>query len=258
MKKYALIVGGSSGIGLASAKKLAKEGFGVFIVHRDRRSTLAPFEESISSMRDKGAKIYTFNIDGTNKEKIQAGCESFIEKTSDLKFSLMLHSLSRGNLKSLISESEAELSEEDLLLTIDSMAINVLSWTKALIRNNLFDKNARIVTLTSAGSTKYWSGYGAVALAKSSLEILTKYLAIELSSLNIRANVINAGVTDTPSLKFIPGYDNLVKEASEKNPLGRMTTPEDVADVVYLLSTPEANWINGSIINVDGGESIIQ
>ncbi len=256
MRKFALIIGGSSGIGLASAKKLGEQGFSVFIVHRDRRSTLAPFEAEIESMRKQDIEIKAFNIDATNKEKIQLTCEEFIAN-KNMKFSLVLHSLSRGNLKNLISDNEPELSEEDILLTVDSMAVNVLTWTKALLRNNLFAENARLITLTSAGSTRYWSGYAAVAIAKSSLEILTKYLAIELSSKNIRANVINAGVTDTPSLKFIPGYDELVKEATASNPLGRMTTPQDVANVVYLLSTPEANWINGSIINVDGGETLV-
>lgn len=74
----------------------------------------------------------------------------------------------------------------------------------------------------------------------------------------MRANVINAGVTDTPSLALIPGYDELVAKATASNPLGRMTMPEDVANVVYLLSRPEADWINGTIINVDGGESLLQ
>ncbi len=138
------------------------------------------------------------------------------------------------------------------------MAVNVLTWVQTLRKNSLIREGARIITLTSAGSTKYWSGYGAVALAKSSLEILTKYLAIEIAKYDMRANVINAGVTDTPSLQMIPGYDQLVEKASANNPLGRMTRPEDVANVVYLLSTPEANWINGTIINVDGGESLLQ
>lgn len=257
MSKYALIIGGSSGIGLASAKKLAKEGFGVFIVHRDRRSTLIPFEKEIEELKSITTEIHTFNIDGTNKEKIQMVCESFLNINEEVKFSIILHALSRGNLKDLISDSKPELSDEDITLTIDAMAINALTWTKALIKNNLFQENGRVVTLTSAGSEKYWSGYAAVAMAKASLEILTKYMAIELSAKNLRANVINAGITDTPSLKFIPGYDKLVKEASARNPLGRMTTPEDIANVVYLLSTPEAYWINGTIINVDGGESLI-
>lgn len=257
MSKYALIIGGSSGIGLATAKKLINEGFGVFIVHRDRRSTLAPFENEITALKKISSDIFTFNIDGTNREKIQTACEAFQATMKGVKFTLMLHALSRGNLKSIVSENNPELTEEDISLTMEAMSINIVSWTKALIKNQLFTDHGRIVTLTSAGSEKYWSGYGAVAMAKASLEILTKYLAVELASYNIRANVINAGITDTPSLKLIPDYDKLVEEAKARNPLGRMTQPEDVANVVYLLTTPEANWINGTVINVDGGESLI-
>lgn len=244
-------------MGLASAKKLAKEGFNIVIVHRDRRSVLAEFDNHLEEIKSSGVEVKTFNVDATNKEKVQDTCEKIREELADNQVSVMLHSLSRGNLKKLVSDNEPELSEEDIALTLDAMAINALTWTKALVKNNLFSSQARVITLTSAGSTKYWSGYAAVAMAKSSLEILTKYLAIELASKNIRVNAINAGVTDTPSLKFIPGYDDLVSSASAKNPLGRMTQPEDVADVVYLLSRPEANWINGTVINVDGGESLI-
>ncbi|WP_258103513.1 SDR family oxidoreductase [Marinoscillum sp. MHG1-6] len=257
MKKYAIIIGGSSGIGLASAKKLGQEGFGLVIVHRDRRSTMQVFEAEVNELKAANIEVHTYNIDGTNKEKVIAACETFKQDLPNVQFSVMLHSLSRGNLKKLISDGEPELSEEDIHLTIDAMAINALTWVKALTGNQLMAKGGRVITLTSAGSQKYWSGYAAVAIAKSSLEILTKYLAVELAGHDLRANAINAGITDTPSLKFIPGYDDLVKEATRKNPLGRMTQPEDVANVVYLLSRPEANWINGSIINVDGGETLI-
>ncbi|MEO9476668.1 MAG: SDR family oxidoreductase [Cyclobacteriaceae bacterium] len=254
MRRNALIIGGSSGIGLASAKKLAREGFDLHIVHRDRRSVLELFETEVAHMKAEGAQVSTFNLDATNKDKIA----SFCGEIKETKFSLVLHSVSRGNLKNLISEDGPELSEEDIMLTVDAMALNVFSWVKNLLKADLFTQEGRIVTLTSAGSQKYWSGYAAVAIAKASLEILTKYLAVELSHKNIRANVINAGITDTPSLKLIPGYDTLIKEAAQRNPNGRLTQPEDVANVVYLLSTPEASWINGSIINVDGGENLTQ
>lgn len=245
-------------MGLATAKKLGKEGFDLYIVHRDRRSVLGAFDAEVEQLRSEGVEVKTFNVDGINKDKVEQTCDTFLEANSDLHFSLVLHAISRGNLKSLVSDDEAQLTQEDLLLTIDAMAVNVLTWVQILKQKNLIRAGARLVTLTSAGSQKYWSGYGAVALAKSSLETLTKYLAIEIAKYDMRANVINAGVTDTPSLAMIPGYEQLVTKATENNPLGRMTRPEDVANVVYLLSRPEADWINGTIINVDGGESLLQ
>ena len=67
-------------------------------------------------------------------------------------------------------------------------------------------------------------------------------------------NVIQAGRTETPSLMRIPGNEKPLEVAAARNPPGKMTTPQDVANVIYLLCTDEAFWINGSIIYVDGGE----
>lgn len=258
MKKFALIIGGSSGLGLATAKKLGRSGFSLIIIHRDRRSVLEEFEGHMTELRSAGVQVLTRNVDATNRDKIKETIQSLREEVSGLKIDVMVHSISRGNLKPLIDDKEGGLTEEDISLTMDAMAINVFSWVKVLVGESLFAKGGRIITLTSAGSTKFWPGYGAVALAKASLEILTKYLAVELAKYDLRANVVNAGVTDTPSLKFIPGYDDLVRGATDRNPLGRMTLPTDVADAIYLLSLQEANWINGSIIHVDGGEHLVQ
>jgi enoyl-[acyl-carrier protein] reductase III len=79
-------------------------------------------------------------------------------------------------------------------------------------------------------------------------------MAVEFSPFGLKTNVIQAGVTETPSLKKIPGSDKLIETGIKRNPLGRMTEPQDVANVIYLLCTDEAFWINGSLIHVDGGE----
>jgi NAD(P)-dependent dehydrogenase (short-subunit alcohol dehydrogenase family) len=81
-------------------------------------------------------------------------------------------------------------------------------------------------------------------------------MAVELAPYGIRSNVIQAGVTDTPALKMIPGSNQIKAQAHLRNPFGRLTTPEDVANVILLLCMDEASWINGSLICVDGGERI--
>jgi enoyl-[acyl-carrier-protein] reductase (NADH) len=99
-------------------------------------------------------------------------------------------------------------------------------------------------------------GYAAVSVAKAALEAIARSIALEYGSSGITANCIQAGVTDTLSLRRIPGVETLLERSLERNPTNRLTTPQDVANVVYLLCRPESQFINGTIIKVDGGESL--
>jgi enoyl-[acyl-carrier protein] reductase III len=72
--------------------------------------------------------------------------------------------------------------------------------------------------------------------------------------MRITANAIMAGVTDTPALRKIPGNELMIKAAREKNPMGKLTVPEEVAKAIVMLCNPEADWITGNVIGVDGGE----
>lgn len=253
---HALIIGGSSGIGLATVKKLAAHGCNMTIIHRDRKQGVMELEQTGKDLSEKfDVSISNYNIDATNPEKIDE-CLQNIKSSGVASFNTVLHAVSRGNLKPFISDGP-KLSTQDLALTIEAMGTNLKLWLDGLLTNNLVSKGSKIITLTSEGNDKFWEGYGAVALAKSALETLSKYLAIELAPKGITVNIIQAGVTDTPSLRLIPGSDKLIEESKQRNPYKRLTTPEDVANAIFLLSQPEANWINGSLIHVDGGEHLI-
>ncbi len=115
----------------------------------------------------------------------------------------------------------------------------------------------RVYAMTSSGGTRVWSGYGAVSAAKAALESHIRQLAMELAPLGITANAIRAGVTDTPALRKIPGNQEIVQTAKGLNPSGRLTTPEDVAAALVVLSRPETNWMTGNVIGVDGGEDVV-
>jgi enoyl-[acyl-carrier-protein] reductase (NADH) len=142
----------------------------------------------------------------------------------------------------------------DIQLTTYAMGTSLLDWTRDLLDKDAFNADARIIGLTSEGEDKYWEGYAAVSLAKSSLKSLTTYMAVELAKHGLKTNLIQAGITATPSLKRIPDSETLIKYTTSRNPLGRITEPADVANVIYLLCTDEAAWINGTVIHVDGGE----
>ena len=85
---------------------------------------------------------------------------------------------------------------------------------------------------------------------------MARAIAVELAPYGVRANVVQAGITDTPALRAIPGHAHLAAQARRRNPFGRLTTPRDVANVIFLLATDEAAWVNGALIRVDGGEHV--
>jgi NAD(P)-dependent dehydrogenase (short-subunit alcohol dehydrogenase family) len=136
------------------------------------------------------------------------------------------------------------------------MGTSLLTWVQAVFARGLFAGDARVLGLTSEGNQVAWRGYAAVSAAKVALEAVARSIAVEFAPHGIRANVIQAGVTDTPALRMIPGHERMLEVAAARNPGGRLTRPEDVAEVVCLLATPEAAWINGAIVPVDGGERI--
>ncbi|MCG2461305.1 SDR family oxidoreductase [Flavobacteriaceae bacterium F89] len=256
-KSVALILGGSSGLGLATANKLASEGFDIIVVHRDRRSDLSDIERSFEEIKAYKVKFINFNLDATNPEKrveILEGIRKFLPFGKKLK--VMVHSIAKGNLKPMFPVDKSSLGSSDFHLTLDAMAISLYDWARDLVEADLFADDARIVSFTSEGNTKALPNYGAVSAAKAALEAITRNMALEFAPLGIKANCIQAGVTDTASFKMIPDSDNIKKAALNRNPHGRLTTPEDVANAVYLLTTDEAKWITGTVIKVDGGESL--
>jgi enoyl-[acyl-carrier protein] reductase I len=250
---WAVVLGGSSGIGLATVQKLATEGMHICLVHRDRRKDLPFVEAQIQLIRKCGVKCVSFNGDATRYENITTwvtDLKNQMEPTEKIR--VLVHSLSRGNLKPLTGQRR--LSRTDLALTMDAMALCLLDWVQFIHDQSCFANDARVLAFTSEGNRKSWKGYGAVSAAKQALEALCRSIALEFAPAGIRCNVIQPGVTDTPSFRMIPGHEYIAKISAQRNPFGRLTVPNDIANVVYLLCRDEASWINGALIPADGGE----
>jgi enoyl-[acyl-carrier protein] reductase III len=259
---WVLILGGSSGFGLATARTFAAKGYNLFVIHRDRKGNLPTIEKAFDQIRENKARLVSLNINANDLENQPVIIEKLKEVLGpDGRIRVFLHSIADGNVKPIINTTQAQtegktLSQEDFNHTINAMGISFQVWSKILFESGLFAKSARIIGLTSEGSQKVLPGYAAVGASKSVLEALCRYLAVELAPHGITTNLINAGITETPALKAIPGFEKLIEHAKLKNPFNRITQVEDVARVIYLLSTDEAAWINGEIIRVDGGEHL--
>jgi enoyl-[acyl-carrier protein] reductase III len=180
---WAIILGGSSGFGLAAIEKLSRHGMNVAVLYRETAVTEKLLKEKfVEISAAAGVTILPFNINALEA----AGRTSFIQQFSAAVgktpcVRLLLHSIARGNLKPLINSKGANpaktkelagkniLSIEDLQLTTYAMATSLLDWTRTLLQEELFHPDGRIIGLTSEGVYKYWEGYAAVAIAKASL-----------------------------------------------------------------------------------------
>tara|TARA_R110002072_G_scaffold103137_1_gene226423 strand:+ start:81106 stop:81873 length:768 start_codon:yes stop_codon:yes gene_type:complete len=250
-KKTAIILGGSSGLGLATAHKLAHKGYNLLLVHRDRKSNLAAFDAEVEKMQAINVTVKTFNRDALKAETLQ----EILPEIDQQSISVLVHSIAKGSLKSMNQDNQL-LTKADIDITIHAMATSWWEWSSALVKQNKFSQSARNIAFTSEGNTKVWPGYGAVSAAKATLEALMRQMAIELAPLGITTNCIQAGTTETPSFKMIPGSEQLAAMAKKRNPFGRLTLPKDVANAVWLLCQEEGKWINGTVLTVDGGESL--
>ncbi len=303
---WGLILGGSSGFGLATARKLSRHGMNLCIVHRDRRGAMKRIEPEFDALRQTGVQVLTYNTNALAPEGIAEVLDGLAEAMGEHgRVRMLLHSIAYGNLKLLaplarpdfvgepmrsIAEdlginhkvlrdavdrffdagyaelhtvatppqynSEDLLGDEDFALTIYSMGTSLATWVRRLFERRLFADDARVLAMTSEGNQIAWRGYAAVAAAKVALESVSRAIAVEYAPYGIRSNVIQAGVTDTPALRMIPGSSHMKAVAQLRNPFRRLTTPEDVANFICLMCTDEAAWVNGAILRVDGGEHI--
>jgi enoyl-[acyl-carrier protein] reductase I len=250
---YGLILGGSSGLGYASAVKCAEHGMKLILIYRAGRIQQDAINERFEKLINFENHLF-INADATNDSKIPSLIDQIKSHLNGKRLFLFLHSISKGNLKPMTGDQT--LTAADFEQTIHSMGTSLYSWAQAMRAAGLMAHPSRILSFTSEGNQKPMPGYAAVSAAKATLEAITRNMALELASEGITTNCIQAGVTDTESLQRIPMYEQLKENSLKRNPLGRLTLPMDVANTVYLICRPEAAFINGSILKVDGGESL--
>jgi NAD(P)-dependent dehydrogenase (short-subunit alcohol dehydrogenase family) len=256
-RKWALVLGASSGFGAASSLALAQEGYHIFAVHLDRRATMPNAKAIEAQIRSLGREAHFFNVNAADRDRRDEVIQASREALAGSPFRTLLHSLAFGTLKPYISEQEKQvIKPADMNMTLDVMAHSLVYWTQDLVRARLLRRGSKIFAMTSAGGNRVWLSYGAVSAAKAALEAHVRQLAVELAPEGISINALRAGVTDTPAARKIPGSDRMFQRALESNPAGRLTAPEDIAEVVVSMSRCQSNWITGNIIGVDGGEDL--
>jgi len=252
-KKYALILGVSSGIGASCARELASKGLNIIGLYM--RKPKDQINLLINEIESYGVEARLIKMNACNYEEMD---NMLIGKEfNDIIIKTFVHSLAFGAMKPFIAEDDNKITKKNIEMTLDVMSNSLIYWTQSLHKNNLFSKGSQIIAMTSAGARKQWLSYGAVSMAKSALESACRQLAVELAQDGIAVNAIQAGVTDTPALRKIPGNDTMINNTLKINPNKRLTTPKDIAEITALIGLSSNTWMTGNIIRVDGAEDIV-
>ncbi|MCB9674292.1 MAG: SDR family oxidoreductase [Alphaproteobacteria bacterium] len=256
-RPWICILGASSGFGAATARAFARQGYGIFGVHLDRRSTMPAVEALVAELESADVPVVFHNANAAGDEDREAGLQRLrmaMQEGDDVR--VLLHSLAFGTLRPLFTDDGKPLAKRQLEMTLDVMANTLVYWAQDLVTGGFMREGGRIFAMTSSGSIAAWPAYGAVSAAKCALESYIRQLAVELAPHGITANAIMAGVTLTAALDKIPGNDEIARRALERNPSRRLTIPEDVAQCLVALSGPGTAWMTGNVLRVDGGESV--
>lgn len=255
-RDWIVVLGASSGFGAAAARSFAQAGYGVFGVHLDRRQAMPQIEALVAELRGHGvpAEFHNANAAGDEERAAAMAALDRLLAPGD-RVRVLLHSLAFGTLRPVVG-GDAVLGRKHVEMTLDVMSSSLVYWAQDLVASGKMGDGGRIYAMTSSGSLAAWPSYGAVSAAKAALESWIRQLAVELAPKGITANAIMAGVTKTPALDKIPGAEEIARRALERNPHGRLTTPEDVAKCLLVLARPETAWLTGNVLRVDGGESV--
>ncbi len=247
--RIALVTGASRGIGKAIAIRLARQGVHVAINYLRKRSRA---EETAQEIRNHNVRCQVIQANVAKDDDIERMFQKIEEEFG--KLDILISNAASGVLK---PSWELTTRHWQWAMDINARALLPLSQhASKLMGRGDGEFGGRILAVSSLGAVRAIDNYAAVGASKAALESLVRHLAVDLAPCGVNVNVIQAGAVDTEALKFFKNRDEILNNTLKRTPVGRLITPEDVADVVLLLCSNKAKMIQGQTIVVDGGYSI--
>lgn len=246
--KVALITGGSRGLGKAIAIKLASMGSDIVINYacseENAELGLKEAEETKKEVEELGRKALVIRADISKFDEAKRLVDEAVEKFGNINILVNNAGITRDKLI-------MKMTEEDFDSVINVNLKGTFNVTKSLIRGMLKTKDCSIINISSVVGVAGNPGQTNYAASKAGINGFTKALAKEVAKKNIRVNSIAPGFIQTDMTDKLS--DEIIEEYKKNIPLGRLGSPEDVANVAGFLASDDSKYITGQILIVDGG-----
>ena len=245
--KLAIIIGGSSGMGYATAENLVKQDIDVYIVGNNQEKLMSA-QQTLIEM--SGASVTTIQANLYNEEDVSRVIKNIDAEQRHIQF--LVNAAGYFNPKPFL---EHKLSDYDIYMELNK-AIFFIS--QAVVKNMAKHGGGSIVNIGSMWAKQAIKATpsSAYSMAKAGLHSLTQHMAMELADYNIRVNAVSPAVVKTPIYEAFIDPDNIdevIDGFNDFHPIGRSGTPEDISKSINFLLQDDSNWVTGAIWDVDGG-----
>jgi NAD(P)-dependent dehydrogenase (short-subunit alcohol dehydrogenase family) len=243
--KVALITGGSTGIGLASAELFARQGTAVVIA--DVNTPAA--EAAVAEIRAAGGQASYVNTDVSRPEDCERMVEYTVDQYGRLDFAFNNAGISGGDQTPPTVDYGLSLWHKVISINLSGVFYCLRAQIPAMLRNG----GGAIVNTSSVAGQIAFSGTAGYTAAKHGVVGLTKVVAAEYSAQGIRCNAIGPGFIDTPMTQQVFASEQAQQWIQAICPAARSGRPEEIASVVYWLCHPSSSYLSGAYLPVDGG-----